>query len=163
MLLYLAVYLFMNLGAFAIVALIRNQLFSEEIDDYRGLAYQSPLLAICMGLCLFSLIGLPPLGGFFGKFFVFAAVFDATQVHWFMWVVLAAGGLNTVLSLFYYINVLKVMCMKERPADARPVSLTSQSSAGLYVMLVSGMVVWLGTFGVQSLSMVANRAAAALF
>ena len=159
---YLAVYLFMNLGAFAIVALIRNQLFSEEIDDYKGLAYQSPLLAVCMGFCLFSLIGLPPLGGFYGKFFVFAAVFDATQVHWFMWVVLAAGGLNTVLSLFYYINVLKVMCMQERPAEARPVSLTSQSSAGLYVMLISAMVLLLGIV-VQPLSLVAHRAAAALF
>ena len=79
-----------------------------------------------------------------------------------MWVVLAAGGLNTVLSLFYYINVLKVMCMQERPAEARPVSLTSQSSAGLYVMLVSAMVLLLGIV-VQPLSLVAHRAAAALF
>ena len=159
---YLAVYLFMNLGAFAIVAMIRNQLFSEEINDYKGLAYQSPLLTVCMGVCLFSLVGLPPLGGFYGKFFIFAAVFDATQVHWFMWVVLAAGGLNTVLSLFYYINVLKVMCMQERPPDARPVSLTSQSSSGLYVMLVSGMVLLLGIV-VEPLSRVAHRAAEALF
>ena len=65
---YLAVYLFMNLGAFAIVALIRNQTFSEEIDDYKGLIHQSPLLAICMAICLFSLVGLTPLGGFYGKF-----------------------------------------------------------------------------------------------
>lgn len=160
---YLAVYLFMNLGAFAIVALIRNQTFSEEIDDYKGLVHQSPLLAVCMAICLFSLVGIPPLGGFYGKFFIFAAVFDSAQVHWFMWIVLVAGGLNTVLSLFYYVRVLKAMCMTARPADARPVSLTAGSSAGCYVLLVSGMVVLLGTLGIESLSRVAHHAAEAFF
>ena len=159
---YLAVYLFMNLGAFAIVALIRNQTFSEEIDDYKGLIHQSPLLAICMAICLFSLVGLPPLGGFYGKFFIFAALFDATRVHWFMWVVLAAGGLNTVLSLFYYLRVAKVMCMDVRPEGARPVSLTSDSPSGMYVMLVTGMVLLLGII-IQPLSHVARHAAAAFF
>jgi NADH-quinone oxidoreductase subunit N len=159
---YLAVYMFMNLGAFAIVALIRNQTFSEEIDDYKGLVQQSPVLAICMAICLFSLVGLPPLGGFYGKFFIFAALFDATRVHWFMWVVLAAGGLNTVISLFYYLRVAKVMCIDVRPVDARPVSLTSDSPSGLYVMLVSGMVVLLGII-IQPLSRVAHHAAAAFF
>lgn len=159
---YLAVYLFMNLGAFSIVALIRNQTFSEEIDDYKGLAHQSPLLAVCMAICLFSLVGLPPLGGFYGKFFIFAALFDATRVHWFMWVVLGAGCLNTVLSLFYYLRVVKVMCMDARPADARPVSLESSSPSGLYVMLVSAMVLVLGIL-IQPLSRVAHHAAEAFF
>jgi NADH-quinone oxidoreductase subunit N len=159
---YLAVYLFMNLGAFAIVALIRNQTFSEEIDDYKGLAHQSPLLAVCMAICLFSLVGLPPLGGFYGKFFIFAALFDATRVHWFMWVVLGAGCLNTVLSLFYYLRVVKVMCMDARPVDARPVSLESSSPSGLYVMLVSAMVLVLGIL-IQPLSRVAHHAAEAFF
>lgn len=159
---YLAVYLFMNLGAFAIVALIRNQTFSEEIDDYKGLIQQSPLLAVCMCLCLFSLVGLPPLGGFYGKFFIFAALFDATRVHWFMWVVLAAGGLNTVLSLFYYLRVAKVMCIDVRPADARSVTLSSNSPSGMYVLLVSAMLVLLGIV-VDPLSRVAQHAATAFF
>ncbi len=64
---YLVVYLFMNLGAFAVVALIRNEIFSEEIDDYNGLAQQAPRYCLCMAVCLFSLIGLPPFGGFFAK------------------------------------------------------------------------------------------------
>jgi NADH-quinone oxidoreductase subunit N len=159
---YLAVYMFMNLGAFTIVALIRNQTFSEEIDDYKGLISQSPLLAVCMAICLFSLVGLPPLGGYYGKFFIFAAVFDATKVHWFMWVVLAFGGLNTVLSLFYYLRVAKVMCIDVRPADARPVTLTSRSSSGMYVLLVSAMVLLLGVI-IQPLSRVAHHAAKAFF
>jgi NADH-quinone oxidoreductase subunit N len=159
---YLAVYMFMNLGAFAIVAMIRNQTFSEEIEDYKGLVTQSPLLAICMAICLFSLVGLPPLGGFYGKFFIFAALFDATRIHWFMWVVLGAGGLNTVLSLFYYLRVAKVMCIDVRPADARPVLLASNTPSGMYVMLISAMVVLLGII-IQPLSRVAHHAAAAFF
>ena len=115
-----------------------------------------------MAICLFSLVGLPPLGGFYGKFFIFAALFDATRVHWFMWVVLAAGGLNTVLSLFYYLRVAKVMCMDVRPEGARPVSLTSDSPSGMYVMLVTGMVLLLGII-IQPLSHVARHAAAAFF
>lgn len=159
---YLAVYMFMNLGAFSIIALIRNQTFSEEIDDYKGLIQQAPLLAVCMAICLFSLVGLPPLGGFYGKFFIFAAVFDATRVHWIMWVVLAAGGLNTVLSLFYYLRVAKVMCIDVRPVDARQVTMPSNSPSGMYVMLVCGMVLVLGII-IQPLSRVANHAAAAFF
>ncbi|MEI8382817.1 MAG: NADH-quinone oxidoreductase subunit N [Planctomycetota bacterium] len=157
---YLAVYMFMNLGAFTIVALIRNQTFSEELDDYKGLVHQSPILAVCMAICLFSLVGLPPLGGFYGKFFIFAAVFDATKVHWFMWVVLAAGGLNTVLSLFYYLRVAKIMCIDVRPADARQVTLTAGSPSGMYLMLVTGMVLYLGIF-INPLSRVAQHAAEA--
>jgi len=159
---YLAVYLFMNLGAFAIVALIRNQTFSEEIDDYKGLIQQSPLLAVCMAVCLFSLVGLPPLGGFYGKFFIFAALFDATRVHWFMWVVLAAGGLNTVLSLFYYLRVAKVMCIDTRPPEARTVTLSTNSPSGMYVLLVSAMIVLLGIV-VEPLTRLAEHAATAFF
>src|SRR5580700_3813219 len=69
---YLVVYMFMNLGAFAVVALIRNEIFSEDIDDYNGLAQQAPRYCLCMAVCMFSLIGLPPFGGFFAKWSIFA-------------------------------------------------------------------------------------------
>jgi len=157
---YLCVYLFMNLGAFAIVAFIRNQTFSEEIDDYKGLGQQAPVLAICMAICLFSLVGIPPLGGFYGKAFIFAALFDATRVHWFMWVVLVGGGVNTVISLFYYLRVAKYMCMYERPLDAPVVAMPASSSPGKYVMLLSGMVVFLGII-INPLAKVAMHAAQA--
>lgn len=159
---YLCVYLFMNLGAFAIVALIRNQTFTEEIDDYKGIIQQVPLLAICMTICMFSLVGIPPLGGFYGKAFIFASVLESTNVHWFMWVVLAAGGLNTVISLFYYLRVAKTMCIDTRPVDATPVSMAPSSSPAMYVMLVSGMVVFLGII-IDPLSRVASNAAHSLF
>jgi len=160
---YLAAYLFMNLGAFAITALIRNEIFSEEIEDYRGLGYQAPVLAIGMGVCLFSLVGIPPLGGFVGKLFVFASLFDAGFVHPAMWGILAIGGLNTVFSLFYYLRVLKTMFLFERPAGARPVRVPMWSTAGVFVLLVTVPLIWPLGLHVQLVSRVARSAALALF
>ncbi len=74
---YIAVYLFMNLGAFAVVAFLRDAMHSEEIADYAGLLRRCPGVAICFSIILLSLIGLPPLSGFLGKFAVFAALTDA--------------------------------------------------------------------------------------
>src|SRR5206468_7704229 len=65
---YLIVYLFMNLGAFAVVAFLRNQTGSEDLRDFRGLARRSPVLVVTLGVFLLSLLGLPPLGGFSAKF-----------------------------------------------------------------------------------------------
>jgi NADH-quinone oxidoreductase subunit N len=159
---YLFVYLFMNLGAFTIVALIRNQTFSEEIEDYKGIVQQAPVLAVCMAMCMFSLVGIPPLGGFYGKAFIFAAVYDATRVHWMMWVVLVAGGLNTVFSLVYYLRVAKIMCIDVRPNNAATVTLVPSSPSGLYVILVCGTVLALGII-VNPLSRVALYAANSFF
>lgn len=139
---YLAVYLFMNLGAFAIVALIRNETFSEEVDDYNGLITQSPVLCIGMLICMFSLIGMPPFGGFLGKLMVFGSVYEAGAVHWFMYVVLVFGGLNTVFSLFYYLRVLKAMFIKTRNPDARPVRIGGWP--GFYVAAIAAFVLLLG-------------------
>lgn len=160
---YLAVYLFMNLGAFAVVALIRNYTFSEEIDSYKGLVTQSPVLCICMMVCLFSLVGMPPFGGFVGKLMIFASVFKAGEVHWSMYVVLVFGGLNTVYSLFYYLRVLKTMFLDERPEDARVVQLPAVE--GSYVALLALFVLLLGMapFLPNGLSVIANEAAHSVF
>ena len=140
---YLFVYLFMNLGAFGIVALIRNQIFSEEIDDYNGLAAQSPLLCFCMLLCLFSLIGLPPMGGFYAKLVIFASVFKAASVHWVMWFVLGAGVINTVFSLFYYMRILKAMYLRPRPEGARSARY-ELFPVGAFVLLLCLPILGLG-------------------
>lgn len=142
---YLFVYLFMNLGAFAIVALIRNQIFSEELDDYNGLGSQCPVLCFGMTLCVFSLIGLPPMGGFFAKFAIFYSVFKATSAHWAMWFVLGAGAINTVFSLFYYIRILKAMYIKPRPDGARKVKYDLMP-VGLFVLMICLPVLGLGLF-----------------
>ena len=159
---YLAVYFFKNLGAFAIVALIRNQTFSEEIADYADLGWRSPVLGAGMLICLFSLVGMPPFGGFTGKFMVFSAVFDATRFHPAMWAVLAIGLANTVFSLFYYLRVLRVMYLTPASAEARTVNLRLWSDAGLYVLLVSAPVLVLGLW-VNLVSRAADDVAKWLF
>jgi len=159
---YLAVYMFMNLGAFAVVAFIRNSIFSEEIDDYAGLISVTPILCVCMLICMFSLIGMPPFGGFVGKFMIFASLFEAGSIHWVMWLVLIAGGLNTVFSLFYYLKVLKVMFLDPRPSDAPDVDVRWGSLPGFYTILVTVPVVILGIF-VQGLSSTAQNVASVLF
>ncbi|MFN0198256.1 MAG: NADH-quinone oxidoreductase subunit N [Planctomycetaceae bacterium] len=158
---YLVVYLFMNLGAFAIVALIRNEIFSEEIASYRGLARQAPVLCVCMMICLFSLIGVPPMAGFFGKFFVFASVFQATEVHWSMWLVLIVGGINTVFSLYYYLIILKAMFLDERPIGAKSVHIP-MNPCGWYVVFVTAPILVL-VLCTEQLTLTARHVAAGLF
>jgi len=137
---YLAVYLFMNLGAFAVVAFLRDALGSEQIDDYAGLVHRSPGLTICMALILFSLVGLPPLAGFAAKFTIFYALYDARLLA-----LLAIGVLNTVLSLFYYLRVVKVMTFGPEP-EGRPATAAVPlwSAAGGYCMLLTLPVIILG-------------------
>jgi len=139
LLFYATIYLFMNLGAFAFVALLRDRLGSEQIDDYAGLLRRSPGLALCMSVILLSLVGLPPLAGFAGKFTVFAALFDARLLT-----LLVIGGLNTVLSLFYYLRVVRVMTLQGEPADRPAPVLPLASPAGAYFLLLTVPVVVLG-------------------
>jgi len=141
---YLAVYLFMNLGAFAIVAIIRNRIFSEEIDDYAGLATQCPALCVCMLICMFSLIGMPPLGGFFAKWIIFSSLFQSGNIHWAMWAVLIVAAINTVFSLFYYVRVLKAMFLDSRPETARPAFVPTFSEASWYAMMLAAPVLLFG-------------------
>jgi NADH-quinone oxidoreductase subunit N len=158
---YLVVYLFMNLGAFAIIAIARNYTFSEELDSFRGLISQSPTLCIGMLICMFSLVGMPPFGGFVGKLFIFASAFRAGQIHWFMYVVVAFGALNTVFSLVYYIRVLRTMFMEARPADARPVPVRLASWESAFVVTLAVFVLLLGILP-HMMSQTANDAAQSL-
>ncbi len=108
-LLYLGIYLVMNLGAFAAVQIVADKLGSEEIADYRGLGYRAPLLGFVLSVYLFSLAGLPPLAGFIGKFFLFAALIHNSG---FWYIALAfIGILNSVVGLFYYTRIMREMYM----------------------------------------------------
>ena len=128
---YLAVYLFMNLGAFFVVMHLAepSRLGSEEMPAYRGLIRRSPALAIVMSVFLFSLIGLPPFAGFWGKLYLFKSVVDASLVeggvngHNLVWLVLLAMA-NSAISLYYYFAVVKAMLLdrgeEETPVKAHP-------------------------------------------
>ena len=136
---YIAVYLFMNLGAFAIVAFLRNAMKSEEIADYAGLIKRAPVVVICFALMLFSLVGLPPLAGFLGKFAVFAALTDAYSATGenYLMLVLVLGGMNTAISLFYYLRVAATMTMSPEPEERGPFDFSIFSMAGLFIILIT--------------------------
>jgi NADH-quinone oxidoreductase subunit N len=145
--LYAGVYLFMNLGAFAIVAFLRNTLRSEEIADYAGLIRTSPGLVICFGTILFSLVGMPPLAGFSGKFVIFSTLVDGIQndaARGMMITLLVVGGLNTAVSLFYYLRVVKVMAFEPEPKDRPPFTFPLVSFPGAYVVAITLPVLLLG-------------------
>lgn len=153
---YAGIYLFMNLGAFAVVAFLRNALGSEEIAEYAGLIRTSPGLVVSMGIILFSLVGLPPLAGFAAKFTVFAAMFDAGLL-----LLLAIGAINTVLSLFYYLRVIRVMALPS-DNDAIPAAgIRLSSIPGAYCFLVMLPLVVFGVWW-NGLFDWANAAAATL-
>lgn len=111
---YIAIYMFMNLSGFAVIAFLRNTLGTGEIADFAGLIRKAPMLVICFALIMFSLVGLPPLAGFVGKFALFASLADGYQLtgETHLIVLLVVGGINTAISLFYYLRVVKVMTIE---------------------------------------------------
>ncbi len=147
---YMSVYLFMNLVAFAIIAFLRNAMQSEEIADYAGLIRRHRVIAVCMAVTLFSLIGMPPLAGFVGKFAVFASLVNGYKAVGesanYLLAVLVVGGLNTVVSLFYYLRIIKVMTIDPEPQDRPPFKFADVSLQGAYVWLVTAPTVILFFF-----------------
>jgi NADH-quinone oxidoreductase subunit N len=111
---YILVYIFSNLGAFGVVIAISNATGKENMDDYNGLYHTNPGLSLVMTLALFSLAGIPPVAGFFGKFFLFTA---AAEKGYYLLVLIAV--LNTIISLYYYLLVVKAMFINksESPID----------------------------------------------
>jgi NADH-quinone oxidoreductase subunit N len=114
---YLLVYLFMNVGAFAVVVVLGvEKRGGEEVSDYAGLSRSRPFLAACMAVFMLSLAGVPPLGGFFAKFFIFQAAVN----HGLYWLTVIAV-VNSVVAAYYYLRVIYVMYMqKERERVVEP-------------------------------------------
>ena len=101
---FLASYALANLGAFIAIIAISNKTNSDEISDYSGMARRSPVLALVLAFCLISLIGIPPTGGFIAKFYIFNAAIQQDL----LWLGIIAV-LNSVVSAYYYLRVVKVM------------------------------------------------------
>ncbi|CBN57028.1 MULTISPECIES: NAD(P)H-quinone oxidoreductase subunit N [Kamptonema] len=108
MIFYLLVYLFMNLGGFACVILFSLRTGTDQISEYAGLYQKDPLLTLCLSICLLSLGGIPPLAGFFGKIYLFWAGWQAG-----LYLLVLLGLITTVVSIYYYIRVVKMMVVKE--------------------------------------------------
>jgi NADH-quinone oxidoreductase subunit N len=136
----------MNLGAFAVVAMVRNATYSEQIGDYAGLWARLPLVCGGMAVCCLSLVGIWPAGGFIGKFMVFAASLKAGWVSPVMWALVGVGALNTVWSLFYYARVLKSMYLDSPSHPERVAEINSSRAADALVLAFAVPVLLLGVF-----------------
>lgn len=141
---YLVVYAFSNIGAFAVAAWLARDKGSDDIVDLDGLGRQYPGLAVCILLLMLSLIGMPPLAGFFGKLYMFMEALDQPRVGklTLMWLV-ALGLLNSVVSAFYYVRVLKAMFL--RPPSGAPLH-PAPTSIALPIVLATAVVVGLGVY-----------------
>ncbi len=106
---YLVMYMFMNLGAFFVVIAVQNRFGDDSIESFTKLGWKMPFLGVVMTVFMFSLTGLPPTAGFIGKFYLFAAVIKAgPQYYWLVF----AGLINSVISLYYYLRIVKVMFLR---------------------------------------------------
>jgi NADH-quinone oxidoreductase subunit N len=132
---FVLVYVFSNLGAFGVVSVVNNNTGKLNIDDYRGFYQTNPKLSLSMLLALFSLAGIPPVAGFFGKFFLFAAA--AEQGYY--WLVLIAV-INTIISLYYYLRVVKAMFLdrSENPIATIKSDVVTRSSI---IISVAGILI----------------------
>ncbi|MEA3349419.1 MAG: NADH-quinone oxidoreductase subunit N [Chloroflexota bacterium] len=131
---YMFTYLFANLGAFIIIIAFSNGGGGDSVEDYAGLSQRSPGLALAMLLCLLSLAGIPPLAGFIGKFYLFAAIMKDGLI-WLMLI----GVLNSVISLYYYLEVVRQMYIIPPKAE-EPVSSTSKALSGALLITMIGVL-----------------------
>ncbi len=148
---FLASYALTNLGAFIAVIAISSKLDSDEIADYAGMFKRAPVLALALTFCLISLIGMPPAAGFMAKFYIFSA---AVQNH-LLWLVIIAV-INSVISAYYYLRVVKVMWSGE-PASGEKVPSSGAPRFALFLCclgvlllgIIPGLVMRLAEFASQ--------------
>jgi len=139
---YLVVYLFMNLGAFLVVDAAGRFLGGEETTHIKGLGKTSPALAVALSVFLFSLTGLPPLAGFIGKFYLFKALIVEN-----MWGLALIGVANSVISLVYYVRVIRDMFIYEPEEEtAKPIPMSFGLSLLTLIFVIPTLVlgVWWG-------------------
>lgn len=137
---YLLVYAFMNLGAFATVIAVSRKTRSGEIDSFGGLFGYAPGMAVAMTVFMASLAGIPPLGGWFAKFNAFKAVLDAETSS--AYVLAAIAAVNTVISAAYYFRVLRTVWVDEAPdGDVSPINTPQPIVAALGITVVGTIVV----------------------
>ena len=131
---YLLTYMFANLGAFAVVIAVSRVIKSDEIEDYNGLNRRSPFLAAAMLLFLLSLAGVPPLAGFIGKIYLFIAAMNQE-----LYTLLIVGLINIVISMYYYLIVVKKMYINE-PTDPSPITTSLPIKVAVYAGIAGTLI-----------------------
>ena len=149
----------MKLIARFLVAFLRNATGAEDLREFRGLIHRSPILVCTLGVFLLSLLGLPPLAGFTAKFQIFMALFDGLRlnasgansavVQTSLYALILVGGLNTVLALFYYVKVLKIMVLEKSVDEVEgkePKPLIVPAGQTVYAIVLAALVLFVGVF-----------------
>lgn len=141
---YITIYAFTIVGAFSVCGVVRQQTGGNEIDDFASLATRSPLAAAAMTIFLLSLAGLPPLAGFFGKFYLFASGLAADNTNSLMWLV-AIALFGSLLSIYYYLTILKVIFLPaSSPMGGTQVSFHVDPSRSFVLAALATIVLLLG-------------------
>ena len=153
--LYLAIYLVMNVGTFAcILCMRRADGMVEDIEDLKGLSKTNPLMALALAAFMFSMAGIPPLAGFFGKLYVFLAAIEAG-----LYSLAVIGILSSVVAAFYYLRIVKLMYFDDAAESfERPIG---REMAG--IVTVTGLLVVFFVVFISPVLDSASTAAAALF
>src|SRR5438105_6878913 len=142
---YTSVYAVTLIGAFAVVGVVRRETGGDDLQNFAGFATRSPFLATSMSIFLLSLAGLPPLAGFFGKFYLFSATFRAGANHGLLWLV-AVALFGSFVSLYYYLVVLKAIFV-DQPSDSgtrHPSLVTRHFIVSATIAVLAATVLFLG-------------------
>jgi NADH-quinone oxidoreductase subunit N len=143
---YLFIYMFMNMGAWAVIVLLRrNNIAGEEVDDFNGLFFRNPWIAVLMLLFLLSLGGIPPLAGFIAKYYVFSAVVESylsTGSRMMLWLGIVAV-INAAVALYYYIRIVLAMFVKDL---TQPAELNFSLGTSIALAITAAVTVILGVY-----------------
>lgn len=134
---YVTTYAITTVGAFGVLGVVEAEVGGDSLKDFAGLARRAPVLAVCLMVFLLSLAGIPPLAGFFGKFYLFAAAMtnEAKSLP-FLWLIVLGIAMSCV-SLYYYLQVLKQAFVVEPDPDARPLAVPFLAQAVTVVLAVT--------------------------
>ncbi len=146
---FILIYIFSNLAAFGVSAAISSQTGKENIDDYKGLYQTNPFLSWVLALALFSLAGIPPTAGFFGKLFLLTA---GAAKGSYLFITIAA--LNMIISLFYYLRVIRAVFMEKNEQPVEKINIDLSAKLGLLIcgagIVLTGLLSWVYDY-IQSL------------
>jgi NADH-quinone oxidoreductase subunit N len=135
---FVLIYLFSNLAAFSVVGLISIQAGKENIDDYKGFYKTNPFLSWIMALALFSLAGIPPTAGFFGKLFLLTS--GALKGSYLF---IGIAAINMIISLYYYLRVVRVMFIDKSETPIAPIAIMPATRVGLFVSAAAMVIIGL--------------------
>jgi NADH-quinone oxidoreductase subunit N len=139
---FLLIYLFSNLAAFGVIALVSANTGKENVDDFKGFYKTNPFLSWVLAIALFSLAGVPPTAGFFGKFFLIMAGAERGN---YVWIIFAA--LNMIISFYYYLRVVKAIFMDENENPIQKILVPALPKLAMVICLVgiisTGFLSWI--------------------